>query len=229
MAHKKGMSSIQIAIDGPAGSGKSTIAKILADHLGFIYIDTGAMYRAVTLLSGENGIPYDDEEKLASLAAQAHLQLIRSTDGKQTVLCNGRDVTAEIRSPAVTKNVSLVASLVGVRRELVKKQQELAADQDVVMDGRDIGAVVLPEAQCKIYLTASIEERARRRHLELLEKGYQADYETIRQELQERDWLDQHRAADPLCPSPEAVVIDTTDLSHREVVEEILQIYRQKR
>jgi cytidylate kinase len=218
------MIGIQIAIDGPAGSGKSTIARMLAKELGYIHIDTGAMYRAVTLLAQEKGLGCDNEWELTELAASMDFQLQRTPEGQQLVICNGRDVTEAIRKPAVSRQVSKIASLPKVRRELVKKQQALAENHDVVMDGRDIGLVVLPAAECKVFLTASPEERARRRQRELSAKGYQVDYETIRREVEERDWLDQHRAADPLRPAPGAVIIDSTALSLREVADEILLI-----
>lgn len=214
----------QIAIDGPAGSGKSTIARMLAERLNYTYIDTGAMYRALTRCALEKGIACDDETALTTLAGQSAIEFRPSENGQQRILLNGQDVTEDIRSPEVSQHVSLVASIAGVRKELVKKQQELAQNVNVVMDGRDICTVVLPSAQCKIFLTASQEERTKRRFLEMREKGFGQDLETIQKELESRDWMDEHRSVDPLTAAKDAVIIDTTNISPVDVVEKIIRI-----
>lgn len=223
------MVSIQITIDGPAGAGKSSIAKILADRLNFLYIDTGAMYRAITYMAIKQGISLENKESLAQLANQTKIELVRGSEGKQQVWCDGIDVTEEIRDPLVSQNVSQVALYPGVRRELVLKQQQLAKNKDVVMDGRDAGTVVLPEADCKIFLTASLEERTRRRYLELQEKGYQETFEALRDELNTRDKLDENRLTSPLSPAPGARIINSTRMTRDEVVDFIMQIYQGKK
>lgn len=202
---------------------------MLADRLGYIYIDTGAMYRAVTYLALRQDIDADEEKKLAQIAEKIKLTFVPSGTGRQLVICNGTDITDEIRDPLVSQKVSLVSAHREVRRALVKKQQELAENHNVVMDGRDIGTVVLPKAEFKIFLTASLDERAQRRYKELHEKGYSGTYESIRQEMAERDELDITRAADPLRPAPDAVMIDTTGSPLEEVIGKILQKYAEKR
>jgi len=223
------MRLIQIAIDGPGGAGKSTIAKMLAEKLGFLYIDSGAMYRAITYVAIENEVSCNDEEELARLAAETEIDFMIADTGKQLVICNGLDVTALIRNPRISKKVSLVSQHPGVRRILVEKQQDLAEKRDVVMDGRDIGTVVLPKAECKIFLTASLAERARRRYMEFLGKGYAQEYDTIRAELERRDTLDANREVGPLRQACDAVVIDTTCLGLQDVVTKIMKIYEQKK
>lgn len=223
------MRPIQIAIDGPAGSGKSTIAKLLAQRLRFTYIDTGAMYRALTLVAMEKGISDGDASALAKLAENTAIVLACSPDGRQLVFCEGRDVSAAIRAPFISQHVSQVASHAGVRREMVTKQQQMARNQDVVMDGRDIGTVVLPQAECKIFLTASLEERARRRYNELLEKGFKEKLGVLTDEMEKRDRDDATREIGPLRPAAEAVMIDTTTMSQEDVVESILQLCMRKR
>ncbi len=225
----KGLITIRIAIDGPAGAGKSTIAKMIAEKLNILYIDTGAMYRAITYLALQNDIACTDEKALSKLAQESEIMLIRSCEGKQLVVCNDVDITEEIRDPEISNNVSLVARHEGVRKELVKKQQNLARQHDVIMDGRDIGTVVLPDAECKIYLTASLEERASRRYKEIRTKGYRESYEDIKKDLEERDFLDKNRDVAPLRPALDAVVLDTTNLSQEQVVSAILKIYQQKK
>lgn len=195
---------------------------MLADSLGFIYIDTGAMYRAVTYLALKDGISCEDEAALARLAASAQFALVPDGKGGQRVYCNGEEVTTQIREPRVTRHVSLVSSHPLLRQELLKKQQEMAGNCDVVMDGRDIGTVVLPKADFKIFLTASEEVRVQRRHAEMQKRGYAGTREEVRADLIRRDRLDSSRTVSPLRAAAEAVIIDTTDKSPQEVVREIL-------
>lgn len=220
------MRLIQIAIDGPAGAGKSTIAKMLADKLGYIYIDTGAMYRALTLAALQNNTSVENGELLARMAKDADIKLIRTIDGQQLVYWNGIDITLDIRSPQISQLVSVVASHECVREEMVKKQKALAEQGRVVMDGRDIGTVVMQKAQCKLYLTASLEERASRRYEELINRGYKPDLSKIKEEVKMRDWQDENREVGPLRCADDAVVVDTTNLSLNEVLEEILKQVR---
>ncbi|MCR5766879.1 MAG: (d)CMP kinase [Lachnospiraceae bacterium] len=206
------MKNYSIAIDGPAGAGKSTIAKRLASKLGFVYIDTGAMYRAITLFYVDKGIVCDDEsaviEKLEEISVS-----IKYIDGAQHVFLNGTDVNDRIRTQAVSDNASKISAIAKVREKLVAIQQEMALSENVVMDGRDIGSVVLPNADLKIYLTASVEVRAQRRYNELIEKGQQAELETIAKEIEERDYRDMHRENSPLVRVPDAKLVDTSDLN----------------
>lgn len=210
-----------IAIDGPAGSGKSTTAKLLAKKLGYLYIDTGAMYRAVTLYAIKNNL-LDDEKKIIDLANQLNIEL-KFEDGQTKVSVNGKDVTEEIRSLEVNQNVSPVSKIEGVRKILVQKQKEMGKNGGVVMEGRDITTVVFPNADVKIYLTASIDERAKRRALEFAQKGQQVDIEQVKQNILDRDRIDSSRDVSPLKKSPDAVEIDTSNLSIEQQVEQILE------
>jgi cytidylate kinase len=221
--------SMQITIDGPAGAGKSTIARMLANRLGYLYIDTGAMYRAITSLALKKGLSLDDEEALRNLTTLTKIELLRQPNGEQEVYCNGINVTDTIRAPLISQNVSKVAMHPGVRQELVNMQRILAHQKNVVMDGRDAGTVILPEAACKIFLTASLEERAQRRYLELQKKGYKNDLAFVKADLAQRDYLDENRSSSPLKPAQDAVIVDTTALSPEEVVKEILRIVSQKK
>ena len=221
------MTARQIAIDGPAGAGKSTIAMLVAARLGYLYIDTGAMYRAVALLALEQGIALDDEVRLAALADQAEIRL-ETIAGSDRVLLNGKDVSAEIRQPQVGNAASPVSAIPAVRAALVRQQQSMAAQQPVVMDGRDIGTVVLPHAACKIFLTASSAVRAQRRTKELLSKGVKVNPLEMRKEMEERDYRDSHRAASPLRQADDAVLIDSTNLSIEQVVEQIILIAEER-
>ncbi|HHT49162.1 MAG TPA: (d)CMP kinase [Firmicutes bacterium] len=216
--------NITIAIDGPAGSGKSTVAKRVAEALGILYLDTGAMYRAVTLKALREGILPTDEEKLAVLAGETDLAFVQAADGTYHLFMDGQDVSAEIRSAVVTRNVSAVSAVPRVREVLVKQQQIIAGQGGVVMDGRDIGTVVLPQADLKIYLTASLEERARRRWLEMKAKGFTGTKEEIAEDLKRRDAYDAGRAVSPLKPAPDSINIDTSALRIEEVVERILEL-----
>ncbi len=215
---------ITIAIDGPAGSGKSTVAKRVAEVLGVLYLDTGAMYRAVTLKALQAGISPTDGEKLAALAAETDLAFVRTGDGAYHLFMDGQDVSMEIRSAPVTRNVSAVSAISKVREVLVKQQQIIARQGGVVMDGRDIGAVVLPQADLKIFLTASLEERARRRWLELKAKGFSGTQEEIAEDLKRRDAFDAGRAISPLKPAPDSIIVDTSTMGIEEVVARILTL-----
>jgi len=207
---------IQIAIDGPASSGKSTIAKILAENYQLVYVDTGAMYRTLTYLALNNNVSVGDETKLVKLLKNVEIRFKRSETG-QLVFANGENVTEAIRQNDVTSNVSVVSSFSGVRSELVRRQQKIAADTGVVMDGRDIGTVVLPDADIKIFLVASVKERAERRYLENKEKGIASDFEQIRQDIIKRDEYDSNREISPLKQADDAIRVDTTSLSIDEV------------
>lgn len=206
------MKNYSIAIDGPAGAGKSTIAKRLASKLGFVYIDTGAMYRAITLFYVDKGIVCDDESAVIKKLEEISVS-IKYIDGAQHVFLNGTDVNDRIRTQAVSDNASKISAIAKVREKLVAIQQKMALSENVVMDGRDIGSVVLPNADLKIYLTASVEVRAQRRYNELIEKGQQAELETIAKEIEERDYRDMHRENSPLVRVPDAKLVDTSDLN----------------
>ncbi len=215
-----------IAIDGPAGAGKSTVARKVAGILGYNYVDTGAMYRAVTLVALTSNVSVQDTGALARLAEELDVRFDRGVNQETLVFANGRDVTREIRSPEVSRCVSLVAQVPEVRRHLTDKQRSLAASGHVVMDGRDIGTVVIPEAEMKLFLTATVEERARRRFLETLDQGYNISLQDHISEIENRDILDASREIAPLVPAPDAVVIDTTGKDPDQVVELILSLVR---
>ena len=218
---------INIAIDGPAGAGKSTIAKRVAKALSYIYVDTGAMYRAMALYLHRNGIDAGDTEKIAAACTGADIS-IEYRDGEQVVLLGGENVNPYLRTQEVSAMASRSSAVPQVRTRLVELQQELAAAQNVVMDGRDRGTVVLPDAQVKIYLTASVEVRARRRFLELQEKGEPAVLEEIAAEISERDHRDMTREVSPLRQAEDAVLVDTSDMGIDEVADQILKIVREK-
>lgn len=216
-----------IAIDGPAGAGKSTVARQVAKRLGYLYIDTGAMYRALTWKALQKGINPADERALTDLAAATSLEFKKVSPEEIAIFCDGHNVTKEIRSPEVSQQVSIVAAFPGVREQLVRLQRRMAAGGGIVMDGRDIGTHVLPEAAYKFFLTASLEERAKRRWQELISAGKQVSLEEIKKEIEQRDRQDTQRAVAPLRPAPEAIIIDTTNLSPDEVTAHILNIIRQ--
>lgn len=214
---------ISIAIDGPAAAGKSTVAKIAAEKLSYIYIDTGAMYRSLTYKALKNGASLENEAELISILNDTKIELMPGETG-QKVLLDGIEVTDEIRSADVTNQVSYVAVHELVRKEMVKRQQQFASDGGVVMDGRDIGTHVLPNAEVKVFLRASVEERAQRRHAENVQKGFPSDLEKLKKEIAARDKIDSEREVAPLRKADDAVEIDTTSLSIADVVEKIMEL-----
>jgi cytidylate kinase len=218
---------ISIAIDGPAAAGKSTVAKIIAKKLGYIYIDTGAMYRALTFKAIQNGVDVNNEEELFKLLSQITIKLIPSDD-KQLVFIDQNDVSELIRTPEVTRNVSYVAKHGLVREKMVSLQREYAVNGGVVMDGRDIGSHVLKDAEVKIFMIASVEERAIRRHNENIQKGFESDLEELKKEIATRDKIDSEREVTPLKKADDAIPLDTTSKSIEEVVEAILSIVHEK-
>ncbi|MFJ7887687.1 (d)CMP kinase [Lysinibacillus xylanilyticus] len=219
--------NIQIAIDGPAGAGKSTIAKIVAEALGFTYIDTGAMYRAVTYKAMHQNIHLDDETKLAEMLASSTIELKPSSEG-QLVFLDGKNVSAEIRSNEVTSSVSQVAAHAKVRELLVAQQQKLAANGGVVMDGRDIATHVLKTAELKIFMSATVEERARRRFIDNQKRGIESSIEKLQEEIAVRDKMDSEREASPLIQAADATFLDTTALSIDEAAQAILKLAQEK-
>ena len=212
------MKQIQIAIDGPASSGKSTVAKIIAKDFNYTYLDTGAMYRAATYLALQNHLTENDADKIVTLLETYSISFGRSESGEQLVFVGDVDVTHPIRENEVTNNVSWVAAIPEVREKLVHLQQLIAAQGGIVMDGRDIGTVVLPDAELKIFLVASVEERAERRYKENLGKGIPTDLETLKKEIAERDYKDSHREVSPLKPAADSIHFDTTGIGITEVV-----------
>ena len=215
-----------IAIDGPAGAGKSTVAKLTARKTGYIYVDTGAMYRAMALFLIRRGIGAEDAEAISRVSQEADIS-IEYRDGEQVVLLDGENVNAFLRTEEVGKMASASSVNADLRRKLVELQQELGARTSVVMDGRDIGTVVLPHAAVKIFLTASVEERAMRRFKELQAKGEPADLDTIAKDIEERDYRDSHRAVSPLKQAEDAILIDSSKMTAEEVAEQILAIWQQ--
>jgi len=216
-----------IAIDGTVASGKSTIGGLLAERLGYTYLDTGAMYRAVTWVALEEGIDIADEEAITGLAESVEINITLPTvdDGRQyTVYADGQDVTWQIRRAEVNANVSPVSAYPGVRKALTDQQRQIGGQGRIVMVGRDIGTVVLAEANLKIYLDAIVEERARRRYREILERGEEADYEEVLAAMRRRDKIDSEREAAPLRPAGDAIIIDTTELSIAEVLARVEEL-----
>lgn len=219
--------SYSIAIDGPAGAGKSTIARAVAKDLSFIYVDTGAMYRAMAYYFLQQGITEDETEKIKNACQHADVSIIYK-DGEQKVILNGEDVTPFIRSEAVGNMASKSSPVPEVRAKLTQLQKDLAARENVVMDGRDIGTCVLPDAQVKVYLTASTHTRALRRYKELLEKGQtNADMKKIEADIEERDYRDMHREISPLRQAEDAVLVDSSDMTIEEVVKTILSLVKE--
>ncbi|MFV0464805.1 MAG: (d)CMP kinase [Lachnospiraceae bacterium] len=219
--------SINIAIDGPAGAGKSTVAKLLSKRLGFIYIDTGAMYRAMALFVKERGISTEDEAAIEQACEQAVIT-IQYMDSEQQVLLNGMNVNDRIRQEEIGNMASGISVYPKVRKKLVSLQQELAANENVIMDGRDIGTCVLPDADVKIYLTASVKTRAERRFAELTDKGISSSLEEIKKDIEDRDYRDMNRATSPLRQAEDAVLLDTSNLVIEETVDKMYEIYQEK-
>ncbi len=216
------MDSFQVAIDGPAGSGKSTISKKVCNILGFVHIDTGAMYRAVTLEALNRGVDLENPE------SYKFLDEITISYENDKILLNGKSVGREIRSTRVADNVSTVAKMAVVRHKMVELQQKAASSGKIIMDGRDIGYVVLPNANVKIFLTASVEERARRRYLENQLAGKKETYEEILENIISRDFKDSNRDLNPLRQAPDAILLDTTNMNIDEVVMEIVRIIKER-
>ena len=215
------MKTIQIAIDGPASSGKSTVAKIVAKDFGYTYLDTGAMYRAATYIAIKHQVDAETVDQLLHLLDQHPISFGRSEAGEQLVFVGDVDITHPIRENEVTNQVSSIAAIPEVREKLVSLQQKIAQQGGIVMDGRDIGTVVLPQAELKIFLVASVEERAERRYKENIAKGIETDLETLKEEIAARDYKDSHRETSPLKQAEDAVYLDTTGLSIQEVVKKI--------
>ncbi len=219
--------SINVAIDGPAGAGKSTISKRAAKELGFIYVDTGALYRAVGLNAMRTGADISNPESIEKSLNGISVDL-KYENGEQAVLLNGENVSSLIRTPEASMAASAVSAVPAVREFLFGLQQDIAKRNDCIMDGRDIGTVVLPHAQVKIFLTATPEERATRRYKELIEKGEAVEYENVLAEMKQRDYNDSHRAVAPLKPAEDSVLVDTTGLSLEGSVEKILNVIKEK-
>lgn len=221
------MKKFAVAVDGPAGSGKSTVAKEIAKALGILYIDTGAMYRTVGMACLKKGIDPTDEEAVVASLDSLDMKIFPEAGG-QRILLDGEDITSRIRTEEIGKAASSVGAYQKVREKLVEIQQGLAKEQSVIMDGRDIGTKVLPDAEVKIYLDASVEERAKRRVGELEAQGKSADLETIREEIAQRDYQDMHRENSPLCRAEDAVNVDTTGLDIPAVTEKLLALIAEK-
>lgn len=220
--------NIAIAIDGPAGAGKSTIAKLAAKELSFIYVDTGALYRAIGLCAYRNNIGSKDVDAILEMIKDIKVELAFNDKKEQIVLLNGEDVSAFIRTPEISMYASDVSAIPQVRAFLLDLQRNMAKTNNVIMDGRDIGTVVLPDAQIKIFLTASADVRAKRRYDELIEKGMDVKYEDILNDVITRDYNDSHRETAPLKPADDSVLVDTSDLNLEQSVEKLLSIMKER-
>ena len=218
---------MQIALDGPAGAGKTSIAKSVAKTLDILYLDTGAMYRVVGYKAMQMGIDTLDEQRVSELAENIDLD-VKYADGKQLMFLEGKDISSLIREPDVSINASNASKHKRVREHMVKLQREIASKTDVVVDGRDIGTYVLPNAEHKFYITASIDERAKRRHKQLLEKGVETDLEELKKEISARDYQDMNREFAPLKAADDASIIDTTDLTFEEALNTVLNKIKTK-
>lgn len=214
---------LQIAIDGPASAGKSTVAKLVAKKLGYVYCDTGAMYRATTYAAKKNHVAYDDDQGLKEMLEKTEIRFVPA-EPEQKVFVNETEVTKTIRLPEIANNVSTVSAQKSVRADLTEQQRMIAEQGGIVMDGRDIGTTVLPNAEVKIFLVASVHERAVRRFKENVEKGIDTPLDVLEKEIEERDYKDSHRKISPLTQAKDAVLVDTTSLSIEEVVAKIMEI-----
>ena len=220
------MKTISIAIDGPSGAGKSTLAKSVSKTLGYLYVDTGAIYRTIGYAAFSKGVDPKDGEAAAALLPELEIGLHYGEDGLQHMTLNGADVTDQIRLPEISLYASAVSAHPAVRAHLLEMQRKLARENNVVMDGRDIGTVVLPDADVKVYLTASVETRAKRRFLELQEKGEPADLAKIAADIEDRDYRDMHRDISPLRQAEDATLVDSSNMTIDQVVERILELCR---
>lgn len=222
-----------IAIDGPAAVGKSTIGKIIARELGFLYIDTGAIYRAITWKVLKNNINVYDEDTISNLVSNTYITIEKknrnSLKGYYNIFIDGEDVTEEIRSPKIDQNVSQIAKLPKIRKQLIYLQRKLAKKGNIIMEGRDIGSVILPQADIKLYFTASEEERIKRRYKELVDKGYNIDYKEVKKQIVQRDEIDSKRKYAPLIKAKDAILIDSTEKSIEEVKDKILKTIKKHR
>lgn len=214
---------MQIAIDGPASAGKSTIAKLIAKNLNFVYCDTGAMYRTVTLLAKKHNVGYGDNLNILKLMSEHRIHFLNKEDG-QHVYLDDEDVSDDIRTEEITNNVSQVSAIKEVRTQLVQMQRDLANDCDIVMDGRDIGTTVLPKAEVKIFLIASVEVRAQRRFKENVERGINTPLKELQDEIAARDYKDSHREISPLKKADDAIEVDTSDMTIEQVVKRVTEI-----
>ena len=218
---------VSVAIDGPSGAGKSTLAKRMAAELGFLYVDTGAIYRTIGYYAHTHGIDSRQEEAVTATLPDIRVEIAYGEDGLQHMLLNGQDVTEEIRMPRISLCASAVSAYPQVRKFLLEMQRKLARDHNVIMDGRDIGTVVLPDADLKVFLTASPEARAARRCLELEQRGCPQPYEQVLSEIQQRDWSDIHREIAPLRQAADAVELDTTTLDFEQSLSALLALVRE--
>lgn len=218
--------SFNIAIDGPAGAGKSTIARAAARKLGFVYVDTGAMYRAIALYLIRNEVDVDNLDCLKKALSEINIRIVYS-NGEQQILLNNENVTAYLRDEKVGNMASKSSAHAEVRAKLLQLQRDLATENDVIMDGRDIGTFVLPNADVKVYLTASVDERARRRYTELIEKGQEADIEKIKEDIRTRDYQDMNRTVAPLRQADDAVVIDSSSMTIDDVMNCIITAFQE--
>lgn len=220
--------SVAIAIDGPAGAGKSTIAKRVAEELNFMYVDTGALYRAVALCAIQKNIEPDDSQRVSEMLSKIKVQLAFNYRFEKVVLLDGKDVSSRIRTPEVSMAASKISALPQVRAYLLDLQRDIAKENNVIMDGRDIGTVVLPDARVKIFLTASPQVRAERRYKELAEKGANVSFDEVLRDVNERDYNDSHRQTAPLKPAEDSVFVDTTDLDFEQSVEKIISVIKER-
>lgn len=222
------MSIYSVAVDGPSGAGKSTLSKAVARELGIVYVDTGAIYRTIGYYIFREGIDPKDAGAVVAALPLIHVDMCYSEDGLQHMLLNGEDVTEQIRLPEISMYASAVSAIPPVRDYLLEMQRDMARRSSVIMDGRDIGTVVLPDAQVKIFLTADVEVRARRRTAELELRGTPKPFEQVLEEMKQRDWADGHRDAAPLQEAEDAIRVDTTDMDFQQSKEAILQVIRRR-